>query len=144
MEFVEIPYGSDDYQAALDLRNAILRLPLGRSVYDEDLERERNEWHFGLKEGGTLVACVTTRPESQSRVRLRQMAVTADQQGTGLGRRLIEEVERVLPQRGISEVYLHARVEAEGFYARLGYERQGEEFVELGIRHVEMKKHLKP
>jgi predicted GNAT family N-acyltransferase len=142
MEFVEIPYDSDDYRAALELRNKVLRLPIGRSVYDEDLEREHGEWHFGLKAGSDLVACLVIRPDGPGRVRLRQMVVAADRRGSGLGRQLVEQVEQILLARGIREVYLHARVEAEGFYARLGYRRVGEEFVELGIRHVEMTKEI--
>ena len=143
MEFVEITYGSADYQAALTLRHNLLRRPLGLDLYAENLEREQNEWHFGLKDKGTLVASVTLRPEATGCVRLRQMVVASTHQGHGLGRHLVEQIEPLLRERGITEIQLHARCKAEGFYARLGYQRVGDEFEEVGIQHVAMRKCLK-
>ena len=79
-------------------------------------------------------------PAGPGSVRLRQMAVAPSHQGQGLGRRLVEQVEPIARDRGIAEITLHARCEAEGFYTRLGYTRVGEEFMEIGVRHVEMRK----
>jgi predicted GNAT family N-acyltransferase len=39
---------------------------------------------------------------------------------------------------------LHAQLAAEGFYARLGYEAFGENYLEAGIPHVSMRKVLTP
>ncbi len=140
MEFLEIPYGSPDYRAALELRHEILRRPLGLDLYAEDLAVEEQEWHFGCKDQGQLIATVTLRPDGPTRARLRQMAVATSYQSRGIGRRLIEQAEPIVRTRGVSEISLHARCEAQGFYTRLGYERVGEEFMEVGVRHVEMRK----
>lgn len=140
MELVEITYDSPDYRAALELRQQILRRPLGLDLYAQDLSVEANEWHFGLKEQDELIATVTLRPDGPGRVRLRQMAVAPSHQGQNLGRQLIEQVEPIARDRGIAEITLHARCEAEGFYTRLGYTRVGDEFMEVGVRHVEMRK----
>jgi predicted GNAT family N-acyltransferase len=142
MELIEIEFGSERYQQALHLRNDILRRPLGLDLFAEDLDVEASEWHFGIDDEGALIATVTLRPDGPGRVRLRQMAVAPERRGSGTGRLLVEGVESILRARGIAEVNLHARSEAEGFYARLGYQRVGDEFVEVGIRHVEMIKKL--
>lgn len=142
MGFIEIPYDTPIYAAALELRHNILRRPLGLDLYAEDLTLEQHEWHYGFEEQGQLVATVTLRPDKPGRVLLRQMAVAGDCQGRGLGRRLIELVEQSVRERGIGEIHLHARCEAEGFYQRLGYKRVGEEFLQVGIWHVEMNKRL--
>jgi len=40
------------------------------------------------------------------------------------------------------ELYLHAQLHVEGFYADRGYERDGEAFTEAGIEHVAMRQSL--
>jgi predicted GNAT family N-acyltransferase len=43
---------------------------------------------------------------------------------------------------GLSQVELHARLSAVGFYRGLGYAVVGQEFQELGIPHLKMKRRL--
>jgi len=38
----EIKYGSKEYQQVLELRNKVMRLPLGLNIYDEDLSEEKD------------------------------------------------------------------------------------------------------
>jgi predicted GNAT family N-acyltransferase len=56
------------------------------------------------------------------------------QVGTALLRRALEEAAR----RGFAKVYLDAQVHAIGFYERLGFVTQGEEFMDAGIPHRRM------
>ena len=57
MKFTEILYGSDLYASELELRNVVLRIPLGLSLYEENLDGERDSRHFGILEDGSLLAC---------------------------------------------------------------------------------------
>ena len=43
---------------------------------------------------------------------------------------------------GVREITIHARVEAVSFYEALGYGVTGESFIEIGIAHRTMTKHL--
>lgn len=141
--FRQITHGSDDYQQACRLRNEVLRIPLGLLLLDEDLAGEKDMLHFGLfDDDGTLLACVIAVPFSGTVVKLRQMAVSPRLQGKGVGREVMQELERQLVSRGFREFTLHARVAVQGFYERLGYTVAGEEFIEVGIPHVEMRKRL--
>lgn len=142
MQVLRIEYDSPEYRKELALRNRLLRLPLGLDVFDEDLEVERDQWHYGLFEGGTLIGCVVAVPSEDGTVRIRQMAIDTDRQSTGCGRVLMEEVERNLMERGARHVTLHARVEAVGFYEKHGYTVSGDVFVEVGIAHRTMEKRL--
>lgn len=149
LTFKVISHGSADYEAALVLRDAVLRRPLGLSVYDQDLAAERSQWHFGLwsargnsERAQGLLACVSAVPLDERRVKLRQMAVAPEQQGRGVGARLVLIVEAWLRDRGTAEVTLHARKTAAGFYAKLGYREAGAEFIEVGIPHTKMTKSL--
>lgn len=139
----EITYGTDEYAAECELRDQVLRKPLGLSLYDEDLGTERNQRHFALFEGSELIACVVAAPVSATEVKLRQMAVAPDQQGRGLGRLLLERVLAVLGAEGISYISLNARTSALGFYVRLGFEAASGEFTEVGVPHRTMTKRLR-
>ncbi len=141
-EIEELAFGSSGYEDALDLRYRILREPLGVEWTDEERSWESRERHFALRAGGEVVACVSIRPLGGGCVKLRQMAVEPRCQGTGLGRRLLERVERVLSRDGVREIELHARDGATGFYERLGYRAQGAPFVEVGLLHRRMRKGL--
>jgi predicted GNAT family N-acyltransferase len=127
------------------LRNAILRTPLGLSLDHEDPEPERDQMHFGLFDTrGELLACVIAAPLTPHEARIRQMAVAKEHQGRGWGRTLLQTVERELAQRGFTRLVMHARLEAEGFYGKLGYTRRGAVFTEVTLPHIHMQKSLSP
>ena len=137
----EIIVGSDQYIQECLLRDEILRTPLGLSLFDEDLEKEKGDFHFGLfLPDGHLGACLIVVPLSPTDVRIRQMAVASIHQGKGMGRRIMTEVEDILRKRGMTKVVIHARASVVGFYEKLGYTVVGEEFMEVSISHRMMEK----
>ncbi|MFH5803248.1 GNAT family N-acetyltransferase [Alienimonas sp. DA493] len=141
-QFRQIAFGSDDYRQEYDLRDEVLRRPLGHRLADDDLSGEAEQWHLGLFEAGELRACVVAVPLADGGAKLRQMAVRPEAHGRGLGRRLMEAVERDLKGRGFVNVTLHARATAVGFYEKLGYRRVGDEFIEVTLPHFVMQKRL--
>lgn len=136
-----IDHGGERYRQALDLRDRELRRPLGLSIYDDPLEREKEDRHFGFFDGDRLVAYGCATPEGD-RAHVRQVVVEPEWRGIGVGALLMELIEKRLAARGFREIYLHARESAEGFYRRLGYVDRGERFQEVGIPHVAMYKRL--
>lgn len=145
MIFREISFGSDDFRKEFELRNNVLRMPLGLSLYDEDISKENQQMHFGLfDESGNLLACVAAVNCSSTEAKVRQMAVDSKAQGKGCGRKLILCVEDHLSHLGFNHFVLHARMSAVGFYEKLGYVRVGQEFVEVGLPHIKMEKYLDP
>lgn len=140
--FREIAHNSEAYRQECALRQAVLRRPLGLNLYDEDLEAEARQLHFGLFDGNTLLACIVAEPVSPQAVKLRQMAVAPERQGQGHGRTLMQGLENELFRRGYTLASLHARATAVGFYERLGYHPTGSEFIEVTIPHFRMEKRL--
>lgn len=141
MTFREIAYGTPEYERELRLRDEVLRRPLGLSLGEEDLSREKDHLHFGLFErGDDLVACVVVVPISSTEARIRQMAVSPPHQRKGHGERLMGELENNLRGRGIQTLVLNARTSAVGFYEKLGYAVTGGEFLDVTIPHVRMIK----
>lgn len=66
-------------------------------------------------------------------LRLRGMAVAHAVQGTGVGRRLVEQAIIEATTRGYKRLWCNARVSAIGFYRRLGFTAHGKEFDIPGI-----------
>ena len=142
MQVREYEYDSTIYREALHLRNRMLRQPLGLSVFDEPLEGEQAHWHYGLFADDQLFGCLIAVPKTDQHVKLRQMAIDDSKQGNGYGRLLITSVEQLLLERGIKTIELAARAVVAEFYLKLGYQQHGDEFVEVGIPHLEMRKQL--
>jgi predicted GNAT family N-acyltransferase len=141
MHFAEISYDSSKYRLECELRQAVLRVPLGMNLFDEDLSAERDQRHFGLfLTDGSLAACAIAVSISNEETKIRQMAVRADLQGQGLGRTLMTRLEKTLAAANVTQLSLHARAQVAGFYESLGFIRSGDEFTEVGIPHVKMVK----
>jgi predicted GNAT family N-acyltransferase len=141
----KIDFGSDDFRKECELRNEVVRVPIGLCLYDEDLDRERQQLHFGLfDQCGDLIACVIAIVSSCSKAKIRPMAVRGEHQGKGYGRRVIHDLEEYLALQGVVHLDLHARLTAVGFYTKLGYAKVGQEFMEVGIPHVGMEKYIRP
>ena len=147
-QFIEISHATPQYVQCVALRDRVLRKPLGLAFSAADLQAEADQRHFALIERGpeqqadVIVGCVIAVPVSDTRYKLRQMAIAFDRQGEGLGRELLRQTETHLAQLGANEVELHARDVAVGFYEKLGYETVGLPFVEVSIPHQAMRKRL--
>jgi predicted GNAT family N-acyltransferase len=143
MVLTTILHGSAEYQAECALRDQVLRVPLGLSLYDENLVSEKNHEHFGLFDStGQIIACLVVVPLSAQEAKLRQMAVRTEYQGRGFGRQIVHSVETKLIAAGVRRLVLHARCEVVTFYEKLGYAAEGDEFLEVGIPHRRMTKAL--
>lgn len=141
MIFAEIQHGSPEYQQECELRHAVLRVPLGLSLHDEDLADEVHQHHFGLfLAEGTLVACAIAVAIFPAEIKIRQMAVRQDHQRRGYGGTLLIRLLSHLDESGFREVFLHARAEVTGFYESAGFTCSGTRFTEVGIPHVRMSR----
>lgn len=147
IEFHEITVEDPRYALERDLRNRVLLRPLG--IPDGGWEMRDNAARHFIAERGTaqaaeLVACVLfwPTPEDTTRVQLMQMAVETAVQGQGIGRALVEYACKQIQLQGATRVFCHARAEVAQFYGELGFEQQGERFVEVGIEHVPMQRSL--
>ena len=141
MEFQEIGFGSADYRKECELRNKVLRIPIGLSLFDENLGIEEQQMHFGLfDQDRNLIACVIAAACTPTEIKIRQMSVDSAHQGNGYGRSIINLVEDKLLQQGFTHFFLNSRMTAAGFYEKLGYTRVGQEFTEVGLPHIRMEK----
>jgi len=71
-----------------------------------------------------------------------RMAVRKPARGSGIGALMLEALVEAARQRGDREVMLNAQTQAEPFYLRHGFLREGEVFMEAGIPHIHMRRPL--
>lgn len=137
----EIHLDSPEYERAWKLRREILLTPYG---IDHDSARADDDaaLHFAIFDGGKCVACLFLVALDKDLVKMRQVAVAADYQRQGLGKRLVSYAESVAIDHGFVEMIAHAREQAVPFYIALGYQTVGESFQEVGIPHFLIKKVL--
>ena len=130
------------YTDTLQLRNEVLRLPLGMDIQHDDLSDEPQQLHFVATEHGNVFGVVVLKIEGKVG-KLRQMAVSPEAQGKSIGRELVSTLEQKAAALGLTEIKLHARHYAAGFYAKLGYTKTLKSpFEEVGMQHFEMAKKL--
>lgn len=137
-----VPYAGADYAAAVALRRAVLRTPLGLDFTAAQLAAEAADTHFAAFDGDHLVGAVVMTPHDGRTVKLRQMAVSPGAQGQGIGAALLAAFEAQARAAGATGIVLAARVTAQAFYARNGYSAEGDVFEEVTIPHIRMTKPL--
>jgi GNAT superfamily N-acetyltransferase len=137
-----VTHGSAAYWAAVELRDSIMRKPLGLTFSPEELAAETDSRHFACYCGDRLVGCLVLRPREGGDVQMRQVAVVADAQRRGIGRAMVEHSEAWARKAGYRRMVLHARETAVLFYENLGYRKLGGPFEEVTIPHWAMEKRL--
>src|SRR5208283_4541586 len=142
IEIRQIHFGKDEYKEELQLRDRVLRKPLGLSLFDENLAKEINDFHIGAFDGNVLIGVLILTVLSGGGVKMRQVGVEETWRGKNVGARLVVYAEDFAKKLGYSTVVLNARKSVVGFYERLGYEKIGGEFIEVTIPHQTMQKKL--
>jgi len=143
MEKVAIAHITADspkYSGVWELREEVLRKPLGLSLKNEDLSRDHQDVIFIAEINSRVIACLLLHTVESRIMQLRAMAVYAEWQGNGIGKLLVQSAEKFCHESGYEKIILHARKVALGFYKGLGYNMYGEEFTEVGIPHFMMEK----
>jgi predicted GNAT family N-acyltransferase len=137
-----IDHGTEEYHKMVKLRDDILRKPLGLGFTPEELESEKDNMLIAAFEDDDILGCCMLVEEKADTVRLRQMAVLNDLQGKGIGRALMNFAENIARDRGYKTLSMHARMNAVGFYEKMGYKVVSDQFTEITIPHFVMEKRL--
>ena len=123
----EIAYGSEAYQASLELRNKVMRLPLGSNIYDEDLSHEKTSLILVCYEDGVLIG-TTVMSFHGTDGKIDTLCIDTKCQYAGTGTLLLQELEKRAKETGCTMVTMDARVSAMKFYEKYGYAAEGEAY----------------
>ena len=128
----------EDMPAVLALRHEVF--VLGQGV-PADLERDELDDradHAVAERDGRVVGTGRLLPDGT----IGRMAVDPAVRGQGIGAAVLARLEDRARERGLPSVELHAQLHARAFYDKAGYASYGEVYVEAGIDHLSMRKHL--
>ncbi len=143
LRFELVEFGSNAHKETINLRDDILRKPLGLKFTKEQLDAEFNQLHLaGYNEKDELVCCLVLMDYNSEKMKMRQVAVAQNVQTKGIGTQLVKASENVALEKGKSIMFCHAREVAVPFYVKNGYNTYGEKFDEVGIPHFKMEKKL--
>lgn len=139
---IRSPQTDAEWQAYFKLRYDVLRAPWGQATGSEQTPDENLHQHFAYFTAENQIIGVgrLDRITAQT-TQIRFMAVADDQQGKGIGKALMEEMESVSKELGIQKIILHAREVALPFYQQLGYQLDTPSHLLFGeIQHFLMHK----
>ena len=138
-----IEFATPEYDEMVRLRYDVLRAPLGLSFTVEQLEKEYSDILLGAYDDRNfLVGCLILTHLNADVLKMRQVAVASDKQGTGVGKILVQASENYASAKNYLKIELNARSNAVPFYLKMGYTTVGEIFSEVGIEHRKMVKIL--
>lgn len=131
-----------EYNQEKELRNRVLRMPLGLRLSVNDVRGEDTQIHcVALGSQGQVIGCVLVA-FYEALAKIRQIAIEASYRNQGIGTELMKCAEKAIRARDVHRVSLHARVSAREFFERLGYTATSEVFTEVTIPHITMEKEL--
>ena len=101
-------------------------------------EHDSRSIHAIAYEGTKVVGTARLLPDGH----IGRMAVLRSHRNRGLGGAMLKKLVEAARQRGDREIVLSAQVHAVPFYRAHGFVTEGDEYMEAGIRHQEMRRKL--
>jgi MOSC domain-containing protein YiiM/predicted GNAT family N-acyltransferase len=138
----EVKHGSPEHAATVELRELVLRKPLGLIFPPKELASEKDFHHLACYRGDKLAGCLVLRPGANGDIQMKQVAVIPDLQRQGIGQAMVEHSEKLARTLGYRRMTLHARESAVPFYEKYGYAKIGDRFTQVTLPHWEMVKDL--
>ena len=137
------PQSIEEWNDYFDLRYRILRTPLNQTLGSERDDGDVSGIHFALYENQVLLAIARLDYSNTKVAQVRFVAVEENQQGRGIGRKIMEAVENRCISDGKEKLILHARDYALDFYLKLGYVNIEKSYKLFGVlQHFLMEKHF--
>lgn len=75
-------------------------------------------------------------------VKIERLAVLSIARGQGIGQKMMETALKIVANKNITEVVVHAQAYIQPLYQKLGFIQVGDMFAEAGIPHIEMRKKI--
>lgn len=106
--------------------------------------RENSSKHIVLfNNDGEAIATARYYPDGKDNYRIGRIAVIKSMRGKGVGRLLLETIEKELCASDTKTITVIAQVRAKGFYQSLGYINKYYYTMDEGVPHVTMIKTIK-
>jgi predicted GNAT family N-acyltransferase len=120
---IRSPKTKSEWENYYDLRFRVLREPWQQPRGSEKNDGDNIGIHLALFQFGIIKAIARLDISEKSIGQVRFVAVETNNQGKGFGGLIMSEVEKESIARGDTQMILHAREQAVGFYLNLGYHK---------------------
>lgn len=137
----DAPARAEDFDHCLAIRTRVFVEGQGVSMGEEMDGLDAGCTHFLVRIGGEPAGTARLR-RAGGDAKAERVAVLQSHRRAGVGRAVMEALEREARRLGHSAVLLHAQTRVIPFYERLGYRAFGAEFEEAGISHRRMSRRL--
>lgn len=129
------------YDEGLDkvfyIRKVVFVEEQGVPPEEEIDEQDKTATHILVFDSGVPVG--TGRVfEKEEQWYIGRLAVLRESRGKGIGRLIMEKLTAFAREKGAKRITVHAQTNVIDFYRILGYQEQGQEFMDAGIPHKEM------
>ncbi len=131
-----------DFSDIQHIRYLVFQVEQGVTAALEFDGKDADACHLLAYRDGQAVGTTRIRWLDDHTAKIERVAVLKSARGAGIGKALMLEALQCLINANIPVVQIHAQEAVRDFYQRLGFEPEGEIFVEAGIPHVKMKKLL--
>ena len=118
---IKSPQTRDEFFRYYDLRWRILRAPWNQPKGSEQDDLEGQAIHIIAVEVDRFVGCGRAHFNTDDEAQIRYMAVEKDWQSKGVGKLILNELERRVIEKGAKKIILHARENVVKFYEKAGY-----------------------
>lgn len=144
MVTIKSPQTHDEFKAYYALRYKVLREPWGHPKGTEKDDHEPISEHFmAVNEKGEVLGVVKLYEKAVGVGYISHLAVATEHQHKGIGRLLLEAVQKRALERGYHILGTKARVTATAYFERHGFHVAGLPSLHLGTTHlVWMEKEL--
>jgi len=133
--------GEEEMSQALEIRHDVFCIEQGVPEHEELDGRDHEGIHLVALAGeqvlGTCRVLLVGSTAQFSRLAVRRQA-----RRRGIATALLELADEVTRAAGGRRLVLHAQTYAQELYERAGYRPRGRVFIEAGIEHIAMEKHL--
>lgn len=118
-----------------------------RVFIEEQGVPEQLEWDGLDASAQHVLATIEAQPVASGRLlatgQIGRMAVLPEFRKQGIGGLVLARLLELAHAQGLGEVFLHAQLGAQLFYARRGFASEGEVFAEAGIPHITMRRRVR-
>lgn len=127
-----------DFEAIRMIRTHVFQIEQGVDAALEFDGLDADAIHFLAYVGSVAVGTSRIRLISPNQAKMERLAVLPESRKYGIGRKIVETVLDFLAEKKTKTLQIHAQTAVVGFYQKLGFTPEGEEFEEAGILHIKM------
>ncbi|WP_101697426.1 GNAT family N-acetyltransferase [Clostridium minihomine] len=135
-----VEQGLDKLQDARAIRHSVFVEEQG--FCNEFDEIDATAHHLVIYSGNTPMATGRVFQKADKQFTIGRVAVLKSYRGDGFGRIIMENLENQARVLGAETIVLSAQLHAKGFYEALGYQAQGEIYMDQHCPHITMEKSL--